>query len=175
MMRKYLVTILFVPLLSCTQQESKMTNTPSYFDVAQYFESEASRLQKVNPTVIKHVVAVGQKEQKATKIADWKTELASFVNSDINKAAWAGEFTVAKNGNTTSYSTNNAKIPVKKVEVTVLGEKITGVKIFKSTNNYLYKSTDTLLYYPDSLYFIQNLQKVKLLSSKNYSVTGKLK
>lgn len=174
-MKNYLVIVLLSFLFSCTQQESKKTNTPSYFDITGYFAGEANRLQKINPTIIKDVIAVGKAEQRSTTISDWKTELVTFSNADINKAAWAGEFTVTQNGTVTSYSTGNPKIPVKKVEVTKFGDKITGVKIFKATENYLYNSTATLVYYPDSLYVIQNHQKVKLLGAKNYKIIGKLK
>lgn len=174
-MKNYLVIVILSFLFSCAQQESKKANTPSYFDITGYFAGEANRLQKTNPTIVKEVIAVGKAEQRSTTIKDWKTELVSFSNSDINKAAWAGEFTVTQNGTVTSYSTENPKIPVKKVEVTNFGDKITGIKIFKATENYLYNSTDTLLYYPDSLYLIQNHQKVKLLNAKDYKVIGKLK
>lgn len=174
-MKQLILGVFVLFLFSCAQQESKKANAPSYFDLTRYFASEANRLQKINPTIFKDVIAVGKAEQRSTKISDWKTELVSFSNSDINKAAWAGEFTVTQNGSVTSYSTENPKIPVKKIEVIKAGEKITGVKIFKATENYLYNSTDTLLYYPDSLYFVQNHQKVKLLSAKNYKVMGKLK
>lgn len=165
------VFILF--LFSCSQQERKQMDTPVYFDLTKYFEAEAARLKKTNPDVIKDVNAVGKAEQKTTKITDWKTELASFSNADINKASWKGEFTETKNGGNISYATTNPKIPIKKIEIVKFNNQIKSVKIFKATENYLYTSTDTLLYYPDSLYFIQNLQNIKLLGAKKYQVTGK--
>lgn len=167
------VFILF--LFSCAQQESKQLDTPIYFDLSKYFNQEAARLQKGNPTIIKSVTALAKAEQKATKITDWKTELASFSNADINKASWKGEFTETNNTGNVSYATTNPKIPIKKIEIVSINNKVKSVKIFKATKNYLYTSKDTLIYYPDSLYFIQNLQNIKLLGDKKYQVTGKFK
>lgn len=174
-MKKYLVSLFLLQLFSCTPQENKKVNTATYFDLSGYFEGEAIRLQKTNPTVIKSVVALAKAEQKVTKITDWKTELASFSNADINKASWKGEFITTNNTGNISYATTNPKIPIKKIEIVSINNKVKSIKIFKATKNYLYTSTDTLIYYPDSLYFIQNLQNIKLLGEKKYQVTGKFK
>lgn len=173
-MKKILgVFVLF--LFSCAQQDSKKTDAPTYFNLTAYFEGEASRLQKTDPTIVKHVVAVGKAEQISTKITDWKTELSTFSTADINKASWKGEFTETVTKGSTNYTTNNPKIPIKRIEIIKTNNQIKAIKIFKTTENYLYTSTDTLLYYPDSLYFIQNLQDITLLGKKKYQVTGKFK
>lgn len=174
-MKKSILGVFVLFLFSCTQQESKKTDASSYFSLKAYFEKEVARLQQSNPTVVKGVIAVGKAEQLATKIADWKTELASFSASDINKASWKGEFIQSINKNGISYTTSNPKIPIKKIEIIKTNHQIKGIKIFKVTKNYLYNSTDTLLYYPDSVYLIQNLQDITLLGEKKYEVIGKLK
>lgn len=173
---KYLILGVFVSLIfSCTQQESKKASAPAYFDIAKYFENEAIRLQKAAPIVTKEVIAKSKSEQKSIKIADWKTELGSFINADINKASWLGEFTETIGDNNIIYTTDNPKIPIKKIEIIKISNLVKGIKIYKSSENNLYASTDTLRYYPDSLYFIQNQQKIKLLSAKKYQIIGKLK
>ncbi len=173
-MNKWILGLLMLVLLSCGQQERKKANTPAYFDINGYFEKEIERLKKDNPTVQKEVLAKGKTEQKNLKITDWKIELSSFSEADINKAAWRNEFTPKQTSNRTTYSTTNSKIPIKFVEIIKTGNKITGIKIFKNTQNTLYTSTDTLFYYPDSLYVIKSFQKIKLLTSKTYRIVGKL-
>ena len=69
----------------------------------------------------------------------------------------------------------NPKIPIKKIEIVKINNQIKSIKIFKATENYLYVSTDTLSYYPDSLYSIENLQNIKLLGEKKYQISGKFK
>jgi len=174
-MKKIVLGVFILSIFSCTSPENKNAITPTYFDIAGYFATEVNRLQKENPTVIKGVIAVGKAEQQSTKIADWKTELAGFANADINKASWRGEFITTSTDSSTSYTTANPKIPIKKIEIVKVANQIKGIKIFKSNKNTLYASTDTLLYYPDSLYFSKSEQKIKLLGKKKYEITGKLK
>lgn len=174
-MKHWFLGVFVLSIFSCAQQESKQPNTPIYFDVEGYFASEINRLQKINPIVIKEVIAKGKSEQKSIKIADWKIEIASFSNADINKSSWQGEFTEAITGNNISYTTNNPKIPIKRIEIIKTDNKIKAIQIFKLNENSLYTSTDTLLYFPDSLYLVQSQQKIKLLSLKKYQVVGKLK
>jgi len=174
-MKKLILGVFVLSLFSCAQQESKQTSTPKYFDINGYFLNEADRLHQLNPTIIKSVIAIGKAESHSIKITDWKTELAGFSNADINKASWQGEFTKVVKGGNISYATTNPKIPIKKVEITKTGNQVKCVKIIKANKNILYASSDTLLYYPDSLYIIRSEQKIKLLSSKKYQVIGKLK
>lgn len=174
-MKKLILGGFVLLLFSCGQRESKQTSTPNYFDIAGYFAAEATRLQKANPTVEKQVFAKGEIEKKPTKIADWKIELAGFNNADINKASWRGEFATTSDGNTIIYTTANPKIPIKKVDIIKINDQVKGIKIIKSTQNSLYTSTDTLFYFPDSLYTVQSEQKIKLLSKKKYLVIGKFK
>ncbi|MNK04764.1 hypothetical protein D3C87_226370 [compost metagenome] len=174
-MKQLILGVFVLFLFSCTQQEIKRTNTPTYFNLSGYFEGEVARLRKTDPTIIKGVIAAGKSEQISIKISDWKTELSSFSTADINKASWKGEFSETVIDGNTAYSTSNPKIPIKRIEIIKTNGKVKGIKIFKRTKNYLYKSIDTLLYYPDSLYLIQNLQDITLLGEKKYQVIGKFK
>lgn len=174
-MKKWILGIVIFSIFSCSQQESKKANTSAYFDLSGYFEGEAIRLQKTNPTIIKSVTALAKAEQKTIKISDWKTELSSFSNADINKASWKGDFIETSTNTLLSYATSNPKIPIKRIEIAKVNNQIKSIKIFKATENYLYVSTDTLSYYPDSLYSIENLQNIKLLGEKKYQISGKFK
>jgi hypothetical protein len=122
--------------------------------------------------VSKQVFTKGEAEQKTVKITSWKEELAVFEAADINKASWRGEFTVKQLDNVVSYTTENEKIPVKKLEVLKTGNQITSIKIYKSSENRLYTATDTLIYYPDSVYMVQSAQKIRLLEPKVYRLIG---
>lgn len=171
-MKKYILSVLVLCLFSCVKREQKSTGALLYFDLRNYFEKEANRLQKKAPLINKQVFSKGEAEQKFVKITNWKNELAMFEAADINKASWRGEFAINQINNGVSYTTENEKIPVKKLEVFKAGNQITSIKIYKSSANRLYSAIDTLLYYPDSLYMIQSAQKIKLLAPKAYRVIG---
>ncbi|MNT73709.1 hypothetical protein D3C72_2124500 [compost metagenome] len=112
-------------------------------------------------------------ETKNIRVADWAKELSVFSEADINRSAWKGLFHIEKNKEQEVYSSDDKKVPVKEVLITKTGGKVQGIKILIRTSNMLYSSADTLSYYPDSLYQIKKKQEIRLLSEKNYIITGK--
>jgi hypothetical protein len=172
LMKKILMLLLSFYLVSCHKREEK-TSIKTYFDMEEYFAKQVDRLNGTQPTIAKKVSVKNGSEEKSLKVTDWKTELSSFANADINKAAWRGLFSKSINKNTTTYISNDKKIPIKKLIIVQENNKVLAIKIYKSSDNYLYSSTDTLCYYPDSLYLIKSYQKVRLLKAKEYQVIGK--
>ena len=171
-MRKY-AFLLAGLLLSCgSPDQPKQETAGTYFDLKSYFNKEAQALNRRGPMVKKSVVVNDKAEEKQLKITDWVKELSVFMDADINKPAWKGEFQTINNANGTSYRSNNDQVPVKQVDIIKAGEKVKGVTILIHNSNYLYSSTDTLSYYPDSLYQIRKSQQIKLLSPKRYRITG---
>jgi len=176
MIKKLVILVFALAMFSCNQRKEAEANTDLlYFDVKGYFGKEISRLQRLKPIVNKTVSVNGTAENKTAKITDWAKELAIFVNADINKTSWKGSFkTTAQNG-VDIYTSDNRKIPVKKVSITWNGQKAGKIEIIIDNKNILYQSQDTLTYCPDSLYAIKKQQKIRLLKEKKYSVIGKLK
>lgn len=176
-MNKKLILFLFtLCFFGCNQREEFKASTGLlYFDVDGFFKQEVARLKKVNPEVVKEVSVNGTTEQSAIHIPNWEKELAIFSNADINKASWKGSFEIQKTENTESYTSNNKRIPVKKVLVYRYHSKVNKLEIIISNKNILYSSGDTLLYCPDSLYQIKKHQKIKLMKAKTYGVTGRFK
>ncbi|WP_231427366.1 hypothetical protein [Pedobacter sp. Leaf250] len=130
-------------------------------------------MQKLNPIINKTVTVNGELEKKEIKINDWKKELAIFSNADINRKSWRGSFAFKEKNGVDIYTSDNKKIPVKKVSITWNGEKAKRIEIIIANKNILFQSNDTLNYYPDSLYDIKKEQKIRLLNEKKYSITGK--
>jgi hypothetical protein len=176
MTKKLYILVFALALFSCNQRKEAEANTDLlYFDIKGYFGKEITRLQKLNPAVNKTVSVNGAAENKTAKIADWTKELAIFVNADINKTSWKGSFVASKQNGADVYTSDSKKIPVKKVSVFQDGLKVNKVEVIVDNKNILYRSLDTLTYYPDSLYAIKKQQKIRLLSEKKYSIVGKLK
>ncbi|ARS40809.1 hypothetical protein CA265_14545 [Sphingobacteriaceae bacterium GW460-11-11-14-LB5] len=176
MIKKLVILVFALAMFSCNQRKEAEANTDLlYFDVKGYFGKEISRLQKLNPVVNKTVNVNGTAENKTAKITDWTKELAIFVNADINKTSWKGSFKVTAQNGVDIYTSDNRKIPVKKVSITWNGQKAGKIEIIIDNKNILYQSQDTLTYCPDSLYAIRKQQKIRLLKQKKYSVIGKLK
>lgn len=173
MKKQTLCGFLLLLFFGCNNQpEQKQQRELTYFDITGYFETEVARLSKANPSISKTVAVNGGLEEKQLRIADWKKELSSFSNADINRASWKGAFTLSRQQNTQTYTSDQEKIPVKKVQVSFEKERLKSLLIVIRNSNSLYRSEDTLTYYPDSLYRVQKTQKIKLLNEKNYVITG---
>ena len=176
MVKKLYILVFALAFFSCNQRKEAEANTDLlYFDVKGYFAKEISRLQKLNPEVNKTVSINSVTENKTAKIVDWAKELAIFVNADINKTSWKGSFKIKEQNGVDSYTSDNKKIPIKKLSITWNGQKAGKIEIIIDNKNILYRSLDTLTYYPDSLYVIKKQQKIRLLNEKKYSIVGKLK
>lgn len=172
-MRRYtLVLAIFLTACAAPEMENKGTKT-AYFDLKAYFNKEAAALNNRHPLVNKRVLVNNKAEDKQVKISNWEKELSVFIDADINKAAWEGEFSSKSNGRGITYTANNDKVPVKKVQVLKANGAVSGIIITIHNSNYLYSSSDTLSYYPDSLYEIRKSQEIKLMSPKRYEITGK--
>ncbi len=164
---------LIIFFCSCSQKEENIPQSEPYFNIKNYFEKEADRLTKLSLIVHKTVSIDGVSEQKRVKISDYKKELNTFISSDINKASWRGAFTVKKEEDQTFFTTENEKVPVKKVHIRFKNNSVKSIQIIVQTTNILYHSADTLTYFPDSLYEIKKTQKIKLLKEKKYVVIGR--
>lgn len=150
-------------------------NAHTYFNLKGYIEQESGRLGRSNPTVQKTVMVNDSSESKEIKIQDWKKELSVFSDADMNRAAWKGLFQVKKSGEQEVYTSDHKKVPVKEVVIIRRNGQLYGLQIFIRNSNTLYTSADTLSYYPDSLYEVKKTQNIRLLSTKNYRITGKFK
>jgi hypothetical protein len=172
-MRRYaLVLAVFLTACAAPEKERKGAKA-AYFDLKGYFNKEAAALNNRQPLVNKRVMVNDKAEDKQVKISNWEKELSVFIDADINKAAWDGEFSSKSSESGITYTANSDKVPVKKVQVLRANGVVSGIIITIHNSNYLYSSSDTLSYYPDSLYKIRKSQEIKLMSPKRYEITGK--
>lgn len=163
------ILLLFI---SCnTQTDEQQKETEAYFDLRAYFRKEAERLTAAAPLVTKTVSINDSSETKSLKITDWKRELSAISDADINKTSWKGVFTIEKKKNLLVYSTNDEKVSVKKVVITFKDDMPSGFLALIRNSNALYTSTDSLSYYPDSLYRLTKTQNIRFLTKKKYKVS----
>jgi hypothetical protein len=174
-MRKILAFAFLVLSLAACQQKEISNKQIEYIDLQRFFSAEASRLNGLKPTFTKTVCINGKKESKVlNKSIDWQKELSVFKEADINKPAFKGMYQIRTLPNKTIYTSNSKNAPVKRIEVEFGdAKKPTGVRIFQLTKNMIYQSTDTLSYYPDSVYSIHKKQVVRILGTTVYSINGK--
>jgi len=174
---RYSTIGLFTLLLaaSCKPDVKQSNGTLKYFDLAGYFKAEAARLSKSAKPVVKTVNYNGQTETKTILIKNWPRELDLFISSDINKAAWKDSYNISKNGDSVVYTTIDTNLHTRRIVLWLKQDKVTGLAISNFTKNMLYQTNEKLRYYPDSIYYIEKHQRVKLLGTNNYQITGKFR
>ncbi len=156
----------------CSENKEKTVRQIYYFDLQSYFNEQAKMLnktaKKINKTVAKNEIT----EQKLIRIINWETELALFINADINKPAWKDSYTKDSTATKVIYTATDKDLRTQKIEINLNHGKATQFVIDTQEDNLLYHSTEHLEYIPGVLYLIKKHQKVFLLGLNNYEIKG---
>jgi hypothetical protein len=165
-----LLTLLLISAMYSCRPDVKPT--AKYFDLEKYFTGEAARLSNHKP-ILKTVTYNNVAESKTVLIKNWQRELALFAGSDINKPAWKSSYSGIKNADSMVYRATDTNLRTREIIIKLKVNKVVSVLISNFTKNMLYQTRERLMYYPDSLYYIEKHQLVRLLGTNNYQITGK--
>jgi len=164
---------------SCKPNVGQGSKGADFFDLKGYFEGEVGHLKKLNPLITKTVVYNASTETKKVHITNWETELSMFIESDINKPACIANYKVQKSGDFLIYKATDKDSTLKTRDIIIKksGDKIKWILIFNNTNPkksrlQLYETVEKLSYFPDSLYSIVKIQRVKLMGTDKYTIRG---
>lgn len=160
--------------ISCQSQESSLTLSEQYQeDLPKFFNKEVERLIQRNPTIRKTVVKDSISESKTLTLKDWKRELSSFSNIDLNKLAYQGVFKKDSVGTRVIYTSTDPKIDISKV---IIDYQNTGSPssflIHRKVENSLYDTRETLSYDISQGYSIEKKQHIFILGDKYYHIKG---
>lgn len=165
--------IIFLLFLLVSCERTKQTQSIRFFDLKAFFTGEICRLATQKIKVNKTVSRNGISESKKNIFPNWETELSLFLESDINKPAWTDSYLVSNNNYSTSYIASDSKLRTRKIVIKKNNEgKIVELSVVNRTTNFLYSSSEALLYIPDSLYQITKKQDVILLGKNSYKIFG---
>jgi len=168
-----LFTLLATIFTGCRPEVKESNGTLKYFDLTGYFKAEAARLGKQNKPITKTVSYNGKPETKNILIKNWTRELDLFTSSDINKAAWKDSYRIAKSDDSIVYTAIDTNLHSRRIVISLKASRVKGIIISNFTKNMLYQTSEKLIYHPDSLYYIEKHQHVKLLGTNSYQITGK--
>lgn len=166
--------LLLVCIQSCKQESGNNGHTVQFFDLKGYFKADSVRLSKLNPVVNKTVMHNNVTESKKVHIPNWGTELGLFTQSDINKPAWKASYLVQATDDFLIYKAKDPALKTRDIIIKRNGNKIKWILIFNHTKNILYETVEKLSYFPDSLYLIEKTQRVRLLGTDKYKISGSL-
>lgn len=167
--------ILLLGIASCKRDSNAANDTKAFFDIKAYFEADSARLTKANPLITKTVTHNQIPETQKVHVANWGTELSLFLQSDINKPAWRNSYDVSKADNVTVYAAKDPALKTQRIVIKEENNKLKWILIINHTKNVLYENTEKLSYFPDSLYLIQKKQRVRVLGTDTYRISGLFK
>lgn len=159
---------------SCQRDNHAVKNTKRYFDLKAYFAADSARLSKSNPWVTKTVTHNGVSQTKKIHIPNWGNEFSLFIGSDINKPAWAASYTVQYSDDFIIYQAKDPDLKTQHIVIKRNGNKVQWIFIYNHTKNVLYEAIENLAYFPDSLYRISRMERVRLLGTQKYFIKGTL-
>jgi hypothetical protein len=161
--------------LACKPDIKETGATLKYFDIKGYFNADTARLNKLNKEVLKTATNNGVAESKTVKIDNWSSELDLFIGSDINKPAWKDSYTIVDNNNFLLYKAKDPDLKMREMLIKKDKQQVKWILIFNRTKNLLYQTTEKLSYFPDSLYLIEKVQRVRLIGTNSYKIQGVIK
>lgn len=164
--------ILVLILSGCAKENKNSRNQIYYFDLKTYFNKTATELNSKKILVDKTVSKNELSENKKIEIKDWKTELALFIEADINKPAWKDSYIKDSTAAKIIYNAKDSDLKTQRIEIEFKNGIPIQFKINTKMDNILYHTTEELKFYPDSVYSIDKHQKVMLMGKNNYLIKG---
>lgn len=144
-----------------------------FFGIEAYFNGEATRLQHLNPRIVKSVSKNGDTERREIQIDNWKNELTLFIESEINKPAWRTSYRADSLDTVITYTSLDPALRTQRIDIKKHGDgSVKNISIHNRVTNMLYQSDELLDYYPDSLYRINKRQHVRIIGESHYTVSG---
>jgi hypothetical protein len=153
-------------VLSCSPHAETVSEKP-YFDIKSYISKQADSLQKQESVWSKTVITGGKTEEKkfTAKDAQWNTELALFLEADLNKKAYQGKFEIDSSDLQKSKSVRyrSSQTKVKEFDIRYFNEDRSwpGISCKISKENLFYQSEFELISEPFQYYSCKGFQKIK--------------
>ncbi len=168
---------LFLAVAGCGKENDNAVEVNYYFSLKNYFIEEAARLQQSNPVVAKKVTLNEKQETKSLAIEDWKNELLTFAEADINKPAFAGKYEAdsVRNENKTqrlTYKAKDTKLKTREIKIYFDAEtdEANVIEVVLETHNTLYHSTQNLRYEKNKSYSVSGTQEIRFLKKDIFKV-----
>lgn len=155
--------LLFVACQQETIQEVPADRGNYFFDLKAFFNKEIERLDKVS-SFQKLVQINDKKEEKTFDELDLKSELAVFINSDINRPAWSDKYSVDSVFNEQkqlikiTYLARDKKLKTNSLTVYFENSEVNSIHILKKAENLATDSFQELKYWAGKGYSVLNNQ-----------------
>ena len=173
--------ILIIFIVACnsdqTNQNHDQQDQVFFFDLTSYFNKEINRL-KDKRGFIKSTTINGQVEEQQVDTLNFNQEFKIFLESDINKPAWADKYQVDSISSDITYQISQInytaledKLKIKSIQVKFDDyEEVALIEIIKQSNSPIAKTEQTLTSEPNNGFSIRSYQNVAVLNPNEMQV-----
>ena len=170
---RFISLVIAVVLISSCNNSISQKEKTTYFDIPKFIQTEANRLQQLNPLVTKTVSNEKSTEIKQLKISNWQKELSQFSNIDVNKSGNI-EFIKKRLGDTLIFETPYNSKNLVSIKVIFKKNIPIALNIYRESKNLLYVNKETLNYSTGKTYSIDKTQHVKGIGKNRYFIKGEI-
>ncbi len=172
-MVKKIMVLSLIWIQACKPVEELKTS--NYFDIKSVFKNQIKKFKLEKPSFTKQVIINGLEESKKLATINWGKELAPFVESDLNKAAFQGIYDIIKTDSTISYALKSGeKAPISSIFIKKSGNQISSIQINAKDKNILYHWEKNMLASFEKgilkKYSIEGKQKILIFDVENYKI-----
>jgi hypothetical protein len=163
----------------CTDQASdKSSFTGQYFDIPEYFNEEAERLNNSHAGLRK-ILTNGLDEDEVKKDSvDWYKEFIPFIDIDINKPSFKNGYITDTIGSSNDYEITyhaiDSTFEIKSVYLKFVNNRIVELHVTHRKNNFYYISQEELRYNSDIGYSIHVDNELMAGKSFKFKIIGEI-
>ncbi len=172
---RYIALFTIVLLISSCSPEKFAGEKPNiYFDLREYVEVEAKRLNTDNKMVGKTVWMNGQKETKQEQL-NWEEELQALAEANINKSAYVEKYKVDtliddSGAVIITYIALEDDLRTRKLKTKYVAKQIKEISAVLRSNNIVYNSKQLVTYEPGKRFSLKGYQSVKFSEPDSFRV-----
>jgi len=176
---RFFAFLALIGLFSACEGEEKSADIVSFFSIENYFNEQIQNLEKGAYQLEKTLTINERAETKKTENIDYQTELAPFVNHDINRPAWSDKYSIdslIESGQlkTITYQALDASLKTQSLSIHfVENERVSFVSITTKSHSVLSDSEKKLDYYPLSRYNILSKETTKTGDIVEVEIAGR--
>lgn len=166
-----------VMVMSCQSQVEPRNQQVTYFDMKDFIEKEITYFEKQNLSLKKIMQTSKTSDTLLINQPEWLSELQILSSCNINKPTLYGTYTVDTIGKTIHYISILKKNKVQSCLLTFEDadlKTIEKIEIVNQKENFINRSSETIVYFPKQSYSIEIKQNVISAKGSSFKLFGEI-
>ncbi len=170
---QFLLLLAILGACTTTNTTAVEQNTTVFFDLEDYFEKEATRLNNKAYQLKKKLTIDGKEEEQVQAVVKFEEELRPFARLNINQPTWRDKyhpdsvFSATQQLEAIDYTTLDESMKITKLVIMYDSlSKVREIYIEKQSSSLIMNTQETFIYQADKGYSIHTFQDIKFFDDK---------